>query len=140
MSPDGMFSQDGDFQPNPQQAGQINTDRTIQLLTEAAYRKDFLYRTLFGTKFLPQVVNQIEMITMYYPIVNPVRQRTLSMFYELYKNTLISTTSIDGKTMNLLTETRIKHTSEDKHILAGGGGGHKGGGGGQQGGGGGMFG
>lgn len=103
-----------EFQPNPQQAGQINTDRTIQLLSEALDRKDFLYRTLFGTKYLPQVVNQIEMLTMYYPIVNRKRLNTIRMFYELYKNTLISTTSIDGKTMNLLTETRIKHTSEER--------------------------
>ena len=108
-----------EFQPNPQQASQINTDRTIQLLTEALDRKDFLYRTLFGTKFLPQVVNQIEMITMYFPIVNSRRRRTLEMFYDLYKNTLISTTSIDGKTMNLLTETRIKHTSEERGMLKG---------------------
>lgn len=124
------YQSDGDFQPNPQQAGQINTDRTIQLLTEALDRKDFLYRTLFGTKYLPQVVNQIEMITMYYPIVNATRRVTIGMFYELYKNTLISTTSIDGKTMNLLTETRIKHTSEDRHIRqdkGGGGGGMPGG-------------
>lgn len=108
------MSYDGDFQPNPQAAGQLNTDRTIQLLTEAIDRKDFLYRTLFGTKFLPQVVKQIELIPLYFPIVNRRRRETLSMFYELYKNTLISTTSIDGKTMNLLTETRIKHTSEDR--------------------------
>ena len=30
----------------------------------------------------------------------------------MYRNTLISTTSIDGKTMQILTETRIKHTTE----------------------------
>jgi len=115
------MSYEGDFQPNPQQAGQLNTDRTIQLLTEAIDRKDFLYRTLFGTKYLPQVVKQIELIPLYFPIVNRRRRETLNMFYELYKNTLISTTSIDGKTMNLLTETRIKHTQEETQGRGGGG-------------------
>ena len=35
-------------------------------------------------------------------------------FAQLHRNTLISTTSINGQTLNLLTETRIKHTTESK--------------------------
>jgi len=111
--------------------GQISADRAIQLISEASRRKDFMYRTLFGNKHLPHVAYQIEHLTLLYPIVNRVRRRTLEMFYDVHRNTLISTTSIDGKTMNLLTETRIKHSTEGaqakKGILGGGGGGGGGG-------------
>lgn len=107
--------------------GQMATDRAIQMISEASKKKDFLYRTLFGNKHLPHVVYQIEHLTLLYPIVNRVRRKTLEYFYEVHKNTLISTTSIDGKTMHLLTETRIKHSSEatmaKKQGLFGGGGG-----------------
>ena len=94
------------------QSGQISGDRAIQLLSEATTKKDFLYRTLFGSKTLPHVVHQIEHIELLFDIVNPTRRRTLMKFYNVYRNTLISTTSIDGKTMQILTETRIKHTTE----------------------------
>jgi hypothetical protein len=64
---------------------------------------------------------------MLFPVVNSIRRKTLEGFYEVYKNTLISTTSIDGKTMNVLTETRIKQTMSDtspiKKVMGGGGGG-----------------
>ena len=106
-----------------------HADRVIQMLSEASTRKDFLYRTLFGTKMLPHVVHQIEHLTMLFPVVNSIRRKTLEGFYDVYRNTLISTTSIDGKTMNVLTETRIKQTMSDQSPIkkaiggAGGGGG-----------------
>ena len=52
-----------------------------------------------------------------------------------YIKELISTTSINGQTLNMLTETRIKHTTESKQAKKGFGMG----GGGQPSGGGGMF-
>lgn len=114
----------GGPQPSPTST---HADRVIQLLSESGVRKDFLYRTLFGTKQLPHVVHQIEHLTLLFAVVNPIRRQTLQGFYDVYKNTLISTTSIDGKTMQVLTETRIKQTVEDrspaKKIMGGGGGG-----------------
>ena len=65
---------------------------------------------------------------MLFPVVNSIRRKTLEGFYDVYRNTLISTTSIDGKTMNVLTETRIKQTMSDtspiKKVMGGGGGGN----------------
>ena len=92
----------------------VSPDRTIQLISEAREHDDFLYRTLFGNKALPHVVYQLE------------------KFHKLHRNTLIATTSIDGRMLNVLTETRIKHTTEAKMAKKGGGfgGGGDGGGGG----------
>lgn len=111
-----------------QQPTSTHADRVIQMLAEASVKKDFLYRTLFGTKMLPHVVHQIEHLTLLFPVVNSVRRKTLESFYNVYLNTLISTTSIDGKTMNVLTETRVRQTlDETKHpvkkAMGGGGGG-----------------
>jgi hypothetical protein len=100
--------------------GQISADRAIQMLSEASRDKSFLYRTLFGNKNLPHVVYQIEHLTLLFPVVNANRRKSLENFYDVHKNTLISTTSIDGKTMNLLTETRIKHTTEGAQAKKGG--------------------
>jgi hypothetical protein len=94
------------------QAVPITSDRAIQMLIEAEEKKGFLYRTLFGNKNLPHVVFAIEHLTLFYNISSPMRKATLERFYDAFKNTLISTTSIDGKTMNILTETRIKQTTE----------------------------
>jgi len=63
--------------------------------------------------------------------VNDVRRRTLEKFHKLHRNTLIATTSIDGRMLNVLTETRIKHTTEQNMAKKSGG---FGGGGGQDGG------
>lgn len=95
-------------------AGQMNQDRIIQLLSESRERKDFLFRTLFGNKFLPQVVFQLEHLTLHFPHASTARRKTLENFYELHKHTLISTTSIDGKMLDLVTQTRIKHTQQEQ--------------------------
>jgi hypothetical protein len=109
----------------------ISPDRTIQLISEARDHDDFLYRTLFGNKSLPHVVYQLEHFTILFDVVNDVRRRTLEKFHKLHRNTLIATTSIDGRMLNVLTETRIKHTTEAKMAKKGGfgsGGGDGGGG------------
>ena len=124
------MSYDGGISPT------VASDRAIQLIPEARDHDAFLYRTLFGNKSLPHVVYQIEHFTILFDIVNAVRRNTLQKFAQLHRNTLISTTSINGQTLNMLTETRIKHTTESKQAKKGFG---MGGGGGQQGGGGGMF-
>ena len=98
-------------EPNSQP---VTSDRAIQMLIEAEDKKGFLYRTLFGNKNLPHVVFAIEHLTLFYDISNPMRKSTIEKFYEAFKNTLISTTSIDGKMMNIVTETSIKHTTESK--------------------------
>ena len=109
----------------------VSPDRTIQLISEARENDDFLYRTLFGNKSLPHVVYQLEHFTILFDVVNDVRRRTLEKFHKLHRNTLIATTSIDGRMLNVLTETRIKHTTEQKMAKKSGG---FGGGGGQDGG------
>jgi len=96
------------FDPN----SPVVTDRVIQMISEGTTKKDFLYRTLFGNKALPTVVYQIEHITLLYDIVNPLRQRTLEKFYDVHRNTLISTTSIDGKTWEIMTTQKLKHVTE----------------------------
>ena len=105
----------------------VSSDRAIQMNCEAERKKGFFYRTLFGNKYLPAVVHQIEHLTLLDRIVPPRRRLTLQDFYELYRNTLTSTTSIDGKKMHLLTETRIRHTTNEnrdaKKGVGGGGGG-----------------
>jgi hypothetical protein len=110
----------------------VSPDRTIQLISEARDHDDFLYRTLFGNKSLPHVVYQLEHFTILFDVVNDVRRRTLEKFHKLHRNTLIATTSIDGRMLNVLTETRIKHTTEAKIAkksgFGGGGGGGDGGG------------
>lgn len=113
----------------------LASDRAIQLITEARQHDDFLYRTLFGNKSLPHVVYQIEHFKILFDIVPAIRRNTLMKFSQLHRNTLISTTSINGQTINMLTETRIKHTTEAKTAkkgfsMPGGGGGGQGGGGG----------
>ena len=80
----------------------VSTDRAVQLISEAREHKDFLYRTLFGNKNLPHVVYQLEHFELLHDIVNPIRRKTLQKF------------SIDGKTMNLLTENRVRYTHEGK--------------------------
>lgn len=107
----------------------VSSDRAIQLISEAEGKKGFFYRTLFGNKYLPQVVHQIEHLTLLDRIVPPRRRITLQDFYDMYRNTLTSTTSIDGKTMYLLTETRVRHTTtENRDAKKGFGGGGRGGG------------
>ena len=108
----------------------VSPDRTIQLISEARDHDDFLYRTLFGNKSLPHVVYQLEHFTILFDVVNDVRRRTLEKFHKLHRNTLIATTSIDGRMLNVLTETRIKHTTEAKFAKKSGFGGGDGGGGG----------
>ena len=109
----------------------VSPDRTIQLISEARDHDDFLYRTLFGNKSLPHVVYQLEHFTILFDVVNDVRRRTLEKFHKLHRNTFIATTSIDGRMLNVLTETRIKHTTEAKIAKKSGfGGGGDGGGGG----------
>mgnify|MGYP001046657811 FL=1 len=105
--------------------GGVSTDRAIQLIAEAREHDDFLYRTLFGNKSLPHVVYQLEHFKILYDIVNPIRRQTLEKFAKVHRNTLISTTSIDGKTMNLITETRVRYRHEGKEAKRGmfGGGG-----------------
>lgn len=98
----------------------VSPDRTIQLISEARDNDDFLYRTLFGNKSLPHVVYQLEHFTILFDIVNDVRRRTLEKFHKVHRNTLISTTSIDGRMLNVLTETRIKHTTEARMAKKGG--------------------
>ena len=92
----------------------VSPDRAIQLISEARDHDDFLHRTLFGNKMLPHVVYQLEHFTILFDVVNDVRRKTLEKFHKLHRNTLISTTSIDGRMLNVLTETRIKHTTESK--------------------------
>ncbi len=99
---------------DPSGGPNVSSDRAIQLITEAREHDDFLYRTLFGNKSLPHVVYQIEHFTILFDIVPAIRRNTLMKFAQLHRNTLISTTSINGQTLNLLTETRIKHTTESK--------------------------
>jgi len=43
-------------------------------------------------------------------LVSPARRKTLENIYEMLTMTLLSTTSIDGRMMNMLTETKIKQT------------------------------
>jgi hypothetical protein len=107
----------------------VSPDRAIQMISEAREHDDFLYRTLFGNKALPHVVYQLEHFTILFDVVNDVRRRTLEKFHKLHRNTLISTTSIEGRMLNVLTETRIKHTTEAKVAKKsfGGGGGEQGG-------------
>ena len=100
------------YQEGPPQG--ISTDRAIQLIAEAREHDDFLYRTLFGNKSLPHVVYQLEHFKILYDVVNPIRRQTLEKFSKIHRNTLISTTSIDGKTMNLITETRVRYKHEGK--------------------------
>lgn len=92
-----------------QTAQQVNNDRIIQLLAESNDRKDYRFRTLFGSKALPGVVLRIERMELLMDISNPVRKKTLKRIYDMYQNVLISTTSIGGRTMNLLSETRSRH-------------------------------
>lgn len=94
-----------------QTSRQINQDRIIQLLAESDQRKDYRFRTLFGSKQLPMVILNIERVEILKDIVNPVRRKTLQRIYDMYQNVLISTTSIGGRTMNLLSETRTRSTA-----------------------------
>ena len=105
--------------------GGISTDRAIQLIAEAREHDDFLYRTLFGNKSLPHVVYQLEHFKILYDVVNPIRRTTLEKFAKVHRNTLISTPSIDGKTMILITVTRVRYRDEGKEAkscMFGGGG------------------
>ena len=101
----------------------VSSDRAIQLISEAEGKKGFFYRTLFGNKYLPQVVHQIEHLTLLDRIVPPRRRITLQDFYDMYRNTCI-----DGKTMYLLTETRVRHTTTENRDAKKGFGGGRGGG------------
>ncbi|MBM3910327.1 MAG: hypothetical protein FJ356_01605 [Thaumarchaeota archaeon] len=107
---------------------QVNPDRAIQLISEARVHDDFLYRTLLGNKLLPHVVYQLEHFTILYDVVNDVRRRTLEKFSRIHRNTLISTTSIDGKMLQILTESRIRHMTEVRAAKKNFGGGLFGGG------------
>ena len=95
----------------------VSSDRAIQLISEAEGKKGFFYRTLFGNKYLPQVVHQIEHLTLLERIVPPRRRITLQDFYGVYRNTLTST-------------TRVLHTTTENRDAKKGFGGCGGGGGG----------
>ena len=100
----------------------VSPDRTIQLISEARENDDFLYRTLFGNKSLPHVVYQLEHFTILFDVVNDVRRRTLEKFHKLHRNTLIATTSIDGRMLNVLTETTEQNMAKKSGGFGGGGG------------------
>jgi hypothetical protein len=99
-----------DYGSAPAQQTPVHADKIIQLIAESPRRKDFRYRTLFGNSSLPFVTYQIERLTPLMALVSPTRRKTLENIYEMLTMTLLSTTSIDGRMMNLLTETKIKQT------------------------------
>lgn len=99
-----------DYGSAPTQQTPVHADKIIQLIAESPRRKDFRYRTLFGNSSLPFVTYQIERLTPLMALVSPTRRKTLENIYEMLTMTLLSTTSIDGRMMNLLTETKIKQT------------------------------
>ena len=99
-----------DYGSAPSQQTPVHADKIIQLIAESPRRKDFRYRTLFGNSSLPFVTYQIERLTPLMALVSPTRRKTLENIYEMLTMTLLSTTSIDGRMMNLLTETKIKQT------------------------------
>jgi hypothetical protein len=101
----------------------VHADKIIQLIAESSRRKDFRYRTLFGNNSLPFVTYQIERLTPLMALVSPARRRTLENVYEMLTMVLLSTTSIDGKMMNLLTETKIRQTMVESSDKRKGGGG-----------------
>jgi hypothetical protein len=94
---------------------QVNQDRIIQLLAESDTRPDYFYRTLFGSKALPAVVLNIERMDLLKDIVSPIRSKTIGNILEMYKNVLVSTTSIGGRTLNILNETKTRTTIEDNN-------------------------
>ena len=99
-----------DYGSAPSQQTPVHADKIIQLIAESPRRKDFRYRTLFGNSSLPFVTYQIERLTPLMALVSPARRKTLENIYEMLTMTLLSTTSIDGRMMNMLTETKIKQT------------------------------
>ena len=99
-----------DYGTAPSQQTPVHADKIIQLIAESPRRKDFRYRTLFGNSSLPFVTYQIERLTPLMALVSPTRRKTLENIYEMLTMTLLSTTSIDGRMMNMLTETKIKQT------------------------------
>ena len=99
-----------DYGSAPNQQTPVHADKIIQLIAESPRRKDFRYRTLFGNSSLPFVTYQIERLTPLMALVSPARRKTLDNIYEMLTLTLLSTTSIDGRMMNMLTETKIKQT------------------------------
>lgn len=100
----------------------VHADKIIQLIAESSRRKDFRYRTLFGKDSLPFVTYQIERLTPLMDMVRPARRKTLENIYEMLTMVLLSTTSIDGKMMNLLTETKIRQTMVESNEKRKGGG------------------
>lgn len=100
----------------------VHADKIIQLIAESSRRKDFRYRTLFGNNSLPFVTYQIERLTPLMALVSPARRKTLENVYEMLTMVLLSTTSIDGKMMNLLTETKIRQTMVESNEKKKGGG------------------
>ena len=99
-----------DYGSAPNQQTPVHAAKIIQLIAESPRRKDFRYRTLFGNSSLPFVTYQIERLTPLMALVSPARRKTLENIYEMLTMTLLSTTSIDGRMMNMLTETKIKQT------------------------------
>ena len=99
-----------DYGSAPSQQTPVHADKIIQLIAESPRRKDFRYRTLFGNSSLPFVTYQIERLTPLMALVSPARRKTLENIYEMLTMTLLSTTSIDGRMTNMVTETKIKQT------------------------------
>lgn len=94
--------------------GGVQADRVIALIQESKTVDETLYRTLHGNKALPNIVYDIEQIKILYAISTPQRKQTLETVYRIDKLALISTSSINAKLLELLTQTNIKYEINNK--------------------------
>jgi len=94
-------------------ANSVPTDRLIYLIDQSGEHKHVLYRTLNLPKGGVRAVYKIEQMNLLLPISNPQRQRTIKRIIDIFTNTLISTSSLNGWNMDKLTETKVRQINED---------------------------
>lgn len=90
----------------------VGADRIIRLISEANTRRDYLYRTLIGTKNISSVILKLERLPVLQGIVKSRRQKTLELFKESYILSMIGTSSVNGELLKLINQTHIRHTTE----------------------------
>ena len=89
------------------------TDRLLYLIDQSGQHKHVLYRTLNLPKGGVRSVYKIEQLNLLPLISHPQRQKTIHKIIEVFTNTLISTSSLNGWNMDKLTETKVRQINED---------------------------
>jgi len=95
------------------------------MISEASEKKPdrLFYRTLFGTKVLPNAVLDIEYLNFICPTLPPALQEVCRGLQDIFIKSLTSTTSIKGQMLNVLTTHRsrieVSNPAMRKNVLGG---------------------